>query len=77
MRGNFCNQESINEASDQTGIPKFLLRKIEDHWHSFVLKTITSGSFENISIPHFVKFEFNKRKMDAINLSIANRKLNK
>jgi hypothetical protein len=75
LKQQFCNQDTINEAAEKSELPKFLLKKIEEHWHSFTLKTITSSTFENVSIPFFVKFEFNKRKMDAINLNIAHRKV--
>jgi hypothetical protein len=67
MENKFCNQDVINEVADEIDVPKFLIKKIESHWHKFAHTVVTSGNFENVLIPYLVKIEFNKRKMDAIN----------
>lgn len=67
----YCNQDVINESCQKLEYPKFLVKRIEQHWHKFVLDTIQSGKFENILIPYLVKFVFNKRKMDTINYKNA------
>jgi hypothetical protein len=71
MKEEFCNNDVINEVSEKMDVPKFLLKKIESHWHSYVQRVISSGNFENVRIPYLVTFEFNKKKMDAINYSKA------
>jgi hypothetical protein len=76
MKEEFCNNDVINEVSEKMDVPKFLLKKIESHWHSYVQRVISSGNFENVRIPYLVTFEFNKKKMDAINYSKA-KKVNK
>ena len=67
MKGEFCNDDVINEVSEKIDTPKFLLKKIESHWHSYVQRVISSGNFENIRVPYLITVEFNKKKMDAIN----------
>jgi len=71
MKSNFCNQDVINEVAEKVKYPKFLIKGVEKHWHHYVHSVITSGSFENVLVPYLVKVEFNQRKMDAINNSIA------
>jgi len=77
MENKFCNQDVINEVAEVVDTPKFLIKKIEQHWHRFAHTVVTSGNFENVLIPYLVKIEFNKRKMDAINYCKAKKELNK
>ncbi len=67
MKDNFCNQDVINETAEKLETPKFLIKRIENHWHNFVHNTIISGNFENVLVPFLIKIEFNQKKMDAIN----------
>lgn len=77
MKKDFCNDDVINEVSEVVDTPKFLIKKIEQHWHKYVQRVISSGSFENVRVPYLIKVEFNKKKMDALNYSKAKKQNNK
>lgn len=71
MKKEYCNEDVINEVSEAIDTPKFMIKKIEQHWHKYVQRVISSGTFENVRIPYLISVEFNKKKMDAINYSKA------